>query len=408
LFRADARRLPVENSPWFQARSSKNATSPTEGNLLPANGAVIVLTIDALRADVIESGEHDATLPNLARLRDTSLHFTNARSTAPSTLTTVAALLTGKYYSQVYFTEISPGKVLPTLDKSARLPELLTQANVTSVHARALYGIGSESGVGRGFTREPKTPKDYGRASQLMDIVLAELDELQRKPQDRLFLYGHFVDSHAPYTLGGKKATPFESYLAEVKLVDREVGRLLAYLEERALKDRVLLVVGADHGEAFGEHGMRYHARSVYDELLRVPLMVHHPRVPVSRYDEKVTLIDLSATILDLFKLPTPGDFMGQSLVPLLLGQPAAFSRPIAADSGRRLQALLFDDGLKVIRDVRSGNVQVFDLTDDPQELHDLLDDEFRDVEPYIGATERFFTTHTLKVPGWKPPWRSF
>lgn len=82
-------------------------------------------------------------------------------------------------------------------------------------------------------------------------------------------------------------------------------------------------------------------------------------------------------------------------------------SRPIAADSGRRKQALFFPNGMKVIRDLTTDSVQVFNLAQDPRELRDLTDTP-QDVEPYIGAMERFFATHTLKIAGWQPPWRSF
>jgi arylsulfatase A-like enzyme len=145
----------------------------------------------------------------------------------------------------------------------------------------------------------------------------------------------------------------------------------------------------------------------VYDEMLRVPLLFQHPVLNSAAVAEPVTLIDLSPTLLDLFGVPTPGDFMGQSLAPALRGDALAFTRPVAVDSGRRKQALFFDDGTKVIRDLMQDTVEVYDLEQDPEELRDLTDSA-RDVEPHILAMERFFEVHTLKVPGWKPPWRSF
>lgn len=400
-------RLAIENSEWFKSRDQVADIPATASELLPPNGAVLLLTVEALRADVVESRKHDDVLPNLARLRDEGLRFTMARSPTPSTLTTVTSLLTGKYYSQIYFTEHEPGKVNPITDRSVRVPNLLSKAGVRTVHARAVHGLGSNFGVGRGFDVEPATPKSFGRAKELMDIILGELKGLKSDPQRRLFLYGHFVDSHAPYTLGGKRATQFDSYLAELALIDRELGRLLEYLDKQSLSSRCLLIVSADHGEAFGEHRMRYHALSVYDELLRVPLLFHHPRLQKAAIGTPVTTLDLSPTILDVFGLPTPGCFMGQSMKSLLLGGTVKFTRPIAADSGRRKQALFFPDGIKVLRDLQTDTVQVFDLRRDPKELHELTDTQ-RDVEPYIGATERFFETHTLKIPGWKPPWRTF
>lgn len=401
-------RLAVEQTPWFRDRSHLAAIPPTPQGLMPPGAAVVFLTVDALRADVVEERKHDTQLPNLAHIRDAGLRFTRARSPTPSTLTTVTSILAGKYYSQLYFATQPSGKVLPVGDRSIRVPELLSSAGVRTVQVLGLHGLGADAGVGRGFTEEPRTRRDYGRAAQVMDLVLGELERLRKHPTERLFLYSHFVDSHAPYTLGGKRATEYESYLAELELVDRELGRLLQALVRSGLNSRCLLVIAADHGEAFGEHGLRYHARSVYDELLRVPLIFFHPRLKPAQRDVPVTLIDMSSTLLDLFGVATPGGFMGQTLVPLLQGKSMHFERPIAADSGRRKQAILFDEGIKVHLDLPRGTVEVFDIERDPAELHDLTDDPTRDVEPYIAATERFFATHTLKRPGWKPPWRSF
>jgi hypothetical protein len=403
-----SRTLELEQSEWFTSRIGRPELAPHPKPVLPSNGAVLLLTVDALRADVLATRKHDALLPNLAKIRDASLRFTLARSPSPSTLTTATALFTGKYYSQIYFTEDRPGKVLPLRDTSKRVPSLLTQTSVKTVHVRALHGLGQASGVGRGFAEEPKTSRDYGRAAEVVDLIIEQLDGLTTHPERRLFLYTHFIDSHAPYTLGGKRATPFQSYLAELELVDRALGRLLDAIDHRALAERCLLIVSADHGEAFGEHGMRFHARSVYDELLRVPLYFHHPRVTRGDVSTAVGLIDLAPTLLDLFRVPTPGDFMGQSLVPFLHGERPHLTRPIAADSGRRKQALVFPNGIKVLRDLLRDTVEVYDTTRDPKETRDLTDDPTFDVEPYVHAMERFFASHTLEMPEWKPPWRSF
>lgn len=402
-----ARRLAVERSEWFEPRANRPTIAPQQASWFPRNGSVLLLTVEALRSDVLEGRAHDAMLPNLARIRDRSFYFTKARSPTPSTLTTVTSILTGKYYSQIYFTEHAPGKVNPIADRSVRVPELLSQAGVRTVNVRAMWGLGPNYGVGRGFAEAPTTSTDFGTAQEAMDLIVAEVGRLGAENGSRLFLYSHFVDSHAPYNRGGKRATPFESYLAEVELVDRQLGRLVNYLEEHGLASRCLLIVSADHGEAFGEHDTLYHASTVYEELLKVPLLFLHPALPIGRSDQPVALVDISPTLLDLFGVATPGDFMGQTLVPVLTGQPKAFTRPIAVDSGRRKQALYFEDGIKVHRDLMLGTVQVYDLNRDPGEQRDLTDSS-RDVEPYILATERFFDVHTLKVPGWKPPWRSF
>jgi arylsulfatase A-like enzyme len=372
--------------------------------IVPENAIVVVVTIDALRADVAQNGEHDAELPELARVRKRAIRFVNARSPSPSTLTTAMAFFTGKYYSQTYWTK-SGNSVLPTEDDSLRWPKLLSRRGVRTVHAVGLRGLSKKTGVGAGFKRERQTKKDYGRARDLMDIVLDEVKELEDQPG---FVYAHFVDSHAPYNLAGTEGTLFERYLRELALVDRELGRLHALLSRPKLARRAVLVVAADHGEAFGEHGMNYHARSVYEELLRVPMFVVLPEGQPRDITVPVGLIDLGPTVLDLFGVETPGDFMGESLVPLLAGETMKPTRVLAADSGRRIQALLFPDGVKVIRDLTHQTTEVYDLRRDPGELDNLLGEADFPAERYVGALEAFFEMHTLTRKGWEPPWRKF
>jgi hypothetical protein len=99
---------------------------------------------------------------------------------------------------------------------------------------------------------------------------------------------------------------------------------------------------------------------------------------------------------------------MGESLVPFLAGESARLTRPLAADSGRRMQALLFPDGVKVIRDLPHRTIEVYDLTRDPGELENLMDGSDFPAERYVAALDAFFEVHTLSRGNWEPPWRKF
>jgi hypothetical protein len=83
-------------------------------------------------------------------------------------------------------------------------------------------------------------------------------------------------------------------------------------------------------------------------------------------------------------------------------------TRLLAADSGRRIQALIFPDGVKVIRDLTHRTTEVYDLARDPGELDNVLDGTSIPAERYVGALEAFFEAHTLTRRGWEPPWRKF
>jgi arylsulfatase A-like enzyme len=236
-----------------------------------------------------------------------------------------------------------------------------------------------------------------------MKRLIARLD---RQGPGPLFVYIHFGDAHAPYAHGKGTGSPWNRYLQGVELVDHEIATLVAKVEATPeLKDRTALFLTADHGEAFGEHGTNYHAVSVYDELLRVPLFARLPGVAPRKVATPVTLVDLAPTVLDLYGLPTPGEVMGQSLVPFFRGEDPALARPIVADSGRMQRAIIFPDGYKVIHDRRQGTVQLFDLKVDPLELHDLFDDSGALGAARLGALEAFFKAHTLNRPGYVVPY---
>jgi hypothetical protein len=396
--------IPPESAAWFRDRSGEPERPPSNALKLARNSVFVILTVDALRADVLATNAHDLELPALAALRNRSIRFTRARSPSPSTLTTTMALLTSRYYSQTYWS--GGGKrALPTEDRSLRWTNLLAQHGVRTVHVMALHGLRAENGVGAGFEVERRTRKDYGRAGEVATIVIEEIERMGEKPG---LVYAHFVDSHAPYTLGGKDGTPYQRYLKELALIDTAIGRIVEALAKPELGGRGALIVSADHGEAFGEHGRHYHASSVYDELLHVPLFFELPGLSARSIDVPVSLVDLGPTLLDSFGLPTPASFMGESLVPLLAGKAATLTRPIVADAGRRIQAMVFADGKKAIRDLMHNTVEVYDLRTDPGELENLSDESGARAARYAGALAYFFDVHTLKRSGWQPPWRKF
>jgi arylsulfatase A-like enzyme len=223
----------------------------------------------------------------------------------------------------------------------------------------------------------------------------------------RVFMHMHFLDAHYPYNRALTEGEPFDRYIAELGLVDKEIQRLRRALQGLGLTSKTAILISSDHGEAFGEHRTWRHAVSVYDELLRVPLFVIAPGITPRSIDVPVSLIDLGPTILDLMGLPTPGIFMGQSLEPFLRGQDPALSRPVVADSSRLLQAMLFagDDGLlKIIRDKRRGTVELYNLTTDPGELQNLYRESDPASRAKIAMLNVFFQAHTLREGGYSPP----
>jgi arylsulfatase A-like enzyme len=168
--------------------------------------------------------------------------------------------------------------------------------------------------------------------------------------------------------------------------------------------ERTLLFVLSDHGEAFGDHDAQFHGNSVYEELLKVPLAAVGSGVAARSIEVPVSLIDFGPTILDWFGVPTPAAFMGESLVPLLRGESRSFSRPIVAETGLK-QAMVFDDGYEVIRDLRRKTLELYDLKSDPGELSNLSDPIDPEHDEHVLLLRGFFQVHTYRENGYRVPY---
>ena len=383
---------------------------PSSGPPLVRGAPIVILfVVDALRADVVAGGAHADLLPNIEALRRESVEFTMARAPASGTIWTITSLFSSRYYSQLYWTPkpgAAPTRAYPHEDPSVRFPEILTQADVDTFTVTPMPDIENEGGpfgVTRGVVEESliQGPKQDQGAAQLA-ALLARV----RRPGTRpLFAYAHFLDAHAPYDAGSGN-DPFARYLAEVAQVDAYLGTFRAALAKAGLADRTILVLAADHGEAFGEHQTTWHAVSVYEELLRVPLLVHVPGLASRQVATPVSLLDLGPTVLDLFGQPTPGTYMGQSLVPFLRGATPVLTRTIAAETGRLQRTVVSPDGFKVIEDLRRDTLEAYDLATDPGELVDVVDDPDPRVEARVREMREFFGRNALRREGYRPPYR--
>ena len=391
---------------WYGNRAGMAPVPPSTPPLLPSNGVVILLSIDAVRADTLLSGKHASELPALTRLGAESVQFSEARAPGSQTVYTLSTVFAGTYFSQQYWTTAKFDKdgLWPHQDPSVRFPQLLADASIPTVTFSGAHWLFNRWGCVRGFTEETHikpTKSYYAHAEPIMDALLARLGKVEDGP---LFLYAHFLDPHAPYDLSPVKGSTQARWLGEVSMVDAQIGRLLDWIGASKIADRTALLVTADHGEAFGEHNSTTHATTLYDEVLRVPLMIRLPGAAPRSVAEPVSLVDLGPTVLDLMGRPTPSQFMGQSLVPFLRGQNPRLFRPILAE-GRLKQSLVLPSGKKIIVDNLNGSVELYDLREDPEEKRNLADRP-EVLEQPQALLRQFFAVHTIKRPDYKVPLR--
>jgi hypothetical protein len=382
--------VPEDKREWFQDRTTHADIAPSATRLVPDDAIVILLVVDAMRADLL-SGEYAEQLPRMTALMREAVTFSNAYSPAPSTNATMAALFAGRYPGQIKWklTVVGPKPRLYPDDPSLRLGDFLAERDVESVVVGDMKGMRPQYGVAAGLRTEVRA-----RSHSSKSVVTAWLDWIASHRDGPSFAYLHVLDPHAPYNLGGKSGSARERYVREVALVDQALGMLLDGLRAQNLEDRTVVVLTADHGEAFGEHNSRRHGRTVYEEAVHVPLIIAGKNLKSRVVSQAVTLLDLGPTVLDLFGAFTPGSYMGQSLVPLLAGENVTLTRPIFLDSHGPYAGMVFEDGVKLV--VHDGVPELYDLRADPDELINVYD-KYDDAAERFGILKSFGEVHRMK-----------
>jgi arylsulfatase A-like enzyme len=374
---------------------------------LPPNAIVVLITIDALRAEAVNDATNDARFPTLAKLKHEGVVFTHASAPGTQTGVSLSTMYSGLYYSERPWENYGVGKnrhPYPASSSAPHFPELLAEHGVATANFASLPFLGGDYGVTGHFADE----KDLGQstAGALGPMLVANMVErLRHADEAPLFLVTHLLEPHAPpFTLIHDRSAEYARYLSQIAAADRAMSRLLPLLEQR-FGDRWAVLVSADHGEAFDEHGTYDHSKTLYEELLHVPLLAMSPHFSARTIEAPVGLIDLGPTILDLFGVDTPATFNGQSLVPLLAGGAEALTRPLLAE-GRLRRAITEPDGLKVIEDLRRKVVEVYDLKVDPGETENLFDREPDRADAALAELRAFFAVHAYTKDGYEPRYK--
>jgi arylsulfatase A-like enzyme len=368
---------------------------------------VILIVIDTLRADHLGIyGYERPTSPRLDEWAQRGVVFDHALATSPWTLPTFGSLLSGRIPSQHGAGERSSGpgkrwKRAPLLDSVQTLPEVLaaqgwrTGAVVSNPFLREHFGLS------RGFGTY-----DYERdrtADGVIDRSIGLLDEMAGQS---FFLMVHLIDPHLPYQApepqrgtfsAGERSTALDGsrkqiranlgelsttdqshivgrYDEEIAFVDQEVGRFLDQLEQRDLLGRSLVILTADHGEELFDHGDFEHGHAMYQELLRVPLIMWESSLEPRREESPFSLADLPQTIYTAALGEMNPSLQGISHWQALRKASIRPGQQIVAENTlwSAEQKVIIEWPFKLILHQKSGQRQLFDLAADPQEQSDL------------------------------------
>lgn len=385
---------------------------------------VVLISVDMLRPDHLGCyGYGRDTSPNIDRLAAEGTLFENAISTTSWTLPAHAALLTGlndsvhgcidtntrldserttlteRLYEVGYETAgIYSGPYLHPVFGLAQGFEVYTDCtSYPQLSDSTARGIGTVDGpdIWQASHRDVTSPRVYEAARawlvrqrerpfflfvHLWDV---HYDFVPPPPYDRMFdldyagpvtgdkfLFDQWINGRMP-------ADDLDHLVAlydgEIAWTDVHIGRILDDLDELGIQDSTIVVLVADHGTEFFEHGEKSHRKTLFDKVIRIPMIVRYPGgVPAGqRIATQVSIIDVVPTIAELAGLPIPRDVMGASLVPFLEGDTPGWDQPAISElfsNHRRMRSFRWPDR-KLIEDLLTGKSWAYDLQTDPGEL---------------------------------------
>ena len=400
---------------------------------------VILLTIDTLRADALGCyGQRDAISPNIDQLAASGIVFEQAITGGSWTQAAFPAMLTSTYpglfggclgrlsperpspidtlaasgYATAgfstnphlsratgydrgfrHFSDLVPDETDPRL-RSIKGGQRLLQNPLFQVLA---------TGLG-----QPMRPaRLYRSAADVTD----QLGEWAERAQQPFFAWAHYMDMHWPYHLEETLTRPSDVarawqdlavmngrshykrdgaitaaqqrrfmslYKASLRYLDGHIGRLVDRLARLGCDDNTILIIAADHGEEFLDHGRWGHWESnLFDEILRVPLVIRIPdRRQAQSIRRQVRLLDLMPTVLDLCGCSVPPDLMGSSLVPLWTGREDQYPGEVALSEMRRdpwHRIAVRTETFKLIWDNKCPEQPaLYDLQQDPRETYNV------------------------------------
>ncbi len=352
--------------------------------------SVILITVDTLRADKIGCyGSPLIRTPTMDAFAAAGIRFEDCISQTPLTLPSHTTILTGTL-PIFHGVRDNGGFVAPaelvTLAESFKARGYETAAFV------AAYVLDSKWGLDQGFdTYFDKF--DLSRFERISlgevqrpanEVIDAALGWIDKKKDDKFFAWIHLYDPHTPYAPPEPFKTEYAGnpYLGEIAFVDSQLARLSEALDRLALRDRLFIVLAADHGESLGEHQESTHGFFVYQAALRVPLIIVTPfkRLQGVVSPETVGLVDVMPTICEMAGVPVPAEVQGKSLVRSFFAPGAAAKRLAYSETFYPRYHYGWSD-LRSVQDGRFKLIlapapELYDIVRDPAEETNLVDVE--------------------------------
>lgn len=373
----------------FKVEQQSEAPPLPEGPKRPQHD-VVIITLDAVRADHLSShGYHRNTTPNLDALAAKGIRFQRAYTQAPHTSFALASLMTGKYFATL-------SRILPS-EKHDTLALILRRYGwkTAAFFPPAVFYIDAHKmkDFEANYFDFEFVKYEYLSAEGRIGQIKEFLD--QEQPQ-RLFLWLHLFEAHEPYEkhpgfeFGDREVDRYDS---EIAYVDSVLGKVIDLVKQK--RPQAIVIVSADHGEEFGEHGGRYHGTTLFEEQVNVPLVMYIPGVSPRVIAGPVQIIDIPTTLLSLLDLPLPSRMRGRDLGPWLGQTPVSghFLPPVFAEVEDKRMVVSKHE--KLICALDRDYCSLFDLLSDPKEKRDLADANPQRVVALRGEIEDWLSSQT-------------
>jgi len=334
--------------------------------------SVVLVTVDALRGDVLDPGADLARrAPGLGRLARRGLRFERAYAPGNYTPVSVPAMVVG-YHPGPKDVLAAGDTVFAPFNAAGYSTEFFFTAHeYASLERTSLWPLAS-----KGFFCRLYHPEYRGAAAILEGV------ERSLAGPGPAFVWAHLSDVHSPFLLRAdtsSRAGAFEgTYAGQLEHLDGVLAPFLERLIER--RPEVIWALSSDHGESLGERGITFHGSNLYEEQVRVPLVIGGPGVVAGTVARPVGVIDLGSTLLSLAGATVP------PWGPVLPTAPSADPRtPAPVLVVGRSQCGLVDGSHKLIVDTATGAVGLYDLRADPGETGNLVEDDGERARDMLG-----------------------
>lgn len=393
---------------WFAVLAAAAAGWRYARTSGPAFGPVVVISIESLRADRLDIyGYSQVRTPAIDALAADSVSFDRAYAHSSSTLPAHVSLLSGLLPFQ-HGVRDEAGFTVPA--GVSLLPQLLHRRGFKTGGVVSSYLLRGSTGLGPafGFFDDELGSGKGGAANDRRDaaetVKVAER-WIESVGSSRFFLFVH-LDGPDPAAPLPERFARYSAYDARTAYADEQVGELVAFLKKRGMYNGGVVILTSDHGESFGEHGERGHGLFLYENAVRVPLVIKLPRRDGGGRHSSALVqhIDIAPTILDLIGAPRPSALRGRSLRNLLDSPTATIpDRQVYADAyaGRTLfgwsETVSLTDSR--YRYIRSPRPELYDLLQDPKERVDISATEPARIEAMQAALDKLTSGSAPPAP---------